>query len=130
MKSVIKVSSKVIAIKGSARLTDFRIASFKEKFQPSTFIDLKELNCNEIYFAILSNPNKIKDLKYLDNLCNILSAEESFEFLQEDHLLVIPRIGTISPWSSKATEILHNCCLLYTSPSPRDRQKDRMPSSA
>ena len=28
-------------------------------------------------------------------------------------------------------ETLHNnCCLLYTSPSPRDRQKSRMPSSA
>ena len=24
----------------------------------------------------------------------------------------------------------HNRCLLYTSPSPRDRQKSRMPSSA
>ena len=24
----------------------------------------------------------------------------------------------------------HNVCLLYTSPSPRDRQKSRMPSSA
>ena len=28
--------------------------------------------------------------------------------------------------SHKATK----CCLLYTSPSPRDRQKSRMPSSA
>ena len=26
--------------------------------------------------------------------------------------------------------ILSNTCLLYTSPSPRDRQKSRMPSSA
>ena len=26
--------------------------------------------------------------------------------------------------------VLHNTCLLYTSPSPRDRQKSRMPSSA
>ena len=25
---------------------------------------------------------------------------------------------------------LNNCCLLYTSPSPRDREKSRMPSSA
>ena len=25
---------------------------------------------------------------------------------------------------------LHDICLLYTSPSPRDRQKSRMPSSA
>ena len=27
-------------------------------------------------------------------------------------------------------EIKANSCLLYTSPSPRDRQKSRMPSSA
>ena len=27
-------------------------------------------------------------------------------------------------------ERLPECCLLYTSPSPRDRQKSRMPSSA
>ena len=30
----------------------------------------------------------------------------------------------------KANQILDNICLLYTSPSPRDRQKSRMPSSA
>ena len=28
------------------------------------------------------------------------------------------------------TDDLHHTCLLYTSPSPRDRQKSRMPSSA
>ena len=31
-------------------------------------------------------------------------------------------------WGGNRTEI--KCCLLYTSPSPRDRQKSRMPSSA
>src|SRR5678809_1716422 len=29
-----------------------------------------------------------------------------------------------------ATVLQHKSCLLYTSPSPRDRQKSRMPSSA
>ena len=86
MKSVIKVSSKVIAIKGSVRLTDFRIASFKEKYQPSTSIDLKELNCNEIYFASLSDPDKAKDHKHMDDLCNILSAEESYDYLSLIHI--------------------------------------------
>ena len=109
MKSVIKVSSKVIAIKGSARLTDFRIESLKEKFQSSTSINLIELNCNEIYFACLNDASKIQEHDSLDELCNILSVEESCDFLEEDHLLVIPRKGTISPWSSKASEILHNC---------------------
>ena len=27
-------------------------------------------------------------------------------------------------------QLISKCCLLYTSPSPRDRQKSRMPSSA
>ena len=31
---------------------------------------------------------------------------------------------------SIAAKRLDGCCLLYTSPSPRDRQKSRMPSSA
>ena len=30
----------------------------------------------------------------------------------------------------EAEKIGHKICLLYTSPSPRDRQKSRMPSSA
>ena len=30
----------------------------------------------------------------------------------------------------RALNELRNDCLLYTSPSPRDRQKSRMPSSA
>ena len=37
--------------------------------------------------------------------------------------------GSILPKISGALEDRHNC-LLYTSPSPRDRQKSRMPSSA
>ena len=36
--------------------------------------------------------------------------------------------GTIE--SVKAVEEVYLPCLLYTSPSPRDRQKSRMPSSA
>ena len=32
--------------------------------------------------------------------------------------------------AGKSTTISIICCLLYTSPSPRDRQKSRMPSSA
>ena len=38
-------------------------------------------------------------------------------------------IGLFKEWD-KVSLILHQGCLLYTSPSPRDRQKSRMPSSA
>ena len=33
------------------------------------------------------------------------------------------------PWCTPLA-VLYKICLLYTSPSPRDRQKSRMPSSA
>ena len=36
-------------------------------------------------------------------------------------------VALVAPASSKTPS---NTCLLYTSPSPRDRQKSRMPSSA
>ena len=47
----------------------------------------------------------------------------------------IPNGETIKDWSRMMTvQVLYNyntkSCLLYTSPSPRDRQKSRMPSSA
>ena len=42
------------------------------------------------------------------------------------------QIGTQPIWDANGEVIvtLHYTCLLYTSPSPRDRQKSRMPSSA
>ena len=38
--------------------------------------------------------------------------------------------GIMIPTLDEVVEILSNRCLLYTSPSPRDRTRSRMPSSA
>ena len=47
---------------------------------------------------------------------------------------LIKAVGTKAAGKAAATSVirpaLQNVCLLYTSPSPRDRQKSRMPSSA
>ena len=40
-----------------------------------------------------------------------------------------PAVSLI-PRHSRRTVLAHWCCLLYTSPSPRDRTRSRMPSSA
>ena len=39
-------------------------------------------------------------------------------------------LGTYTSDKGKVGVRTHKICLLYTSPSPRDRQKSRMPSSA
>ena len=51
---------------------------------------------------------------------------KSTDKVQMNRELIKPQRYDVSPWN---VGNVHNC-LLYTSPSPRDRQKSRMPSSA
>jgi phosphoribosylformylglycinamidine synthase len=37
--------------------------------------------------------------------------------IEGDCVLVMPRLGTVSPWASKATDIARNCGLVCTVPS-------------
>lgn len=49
----------------------------------------------------------------LDKLCKILNAtpDQNKAIEEENYALIIPRLGTVSPWSSKAMDILRNCGL-------------------
>ena len=47
----------------------------------------------------------------LDRLLTYGPAAPAPEVLGKKVLLVTPRLGTISPWSSKATDITHQCGL-------------------
>ena len=46
----------------------------------------------------------------------------------DDHLMEITHVIRGEEWINSAPK--HQLCLLYTSPSPRDRTRTRMPSSA
>ena len=50
--------------------------------------------------------------------------------LNPDTSLVADMVGADNTWNLSAGIRYKLSCLLYTSPSPRDRQKSRMPSSA
>ena len=41
----------------------------------------------------------------------------------------IPEVGSSCPSKWRSSGVAY-CCLLYTSPSPRDKRQSRMPSSA
>ena len=51
-----------------------------------------------------------------------------------DHTSNFKVLDDISSYTAtfdgSSTNVVSTACLLYTSPSPRDRQKSRMPSSA
>ena len=104
MNSIKEISSTVIAIKGKTRLSEFRISSLKKNLELKEAIN--NLECCEIYFVSL---NKKLSQENLNKLRSILSSAPIFETGSNISFTVIPRLGTISPWSSKATEILSNC---------------------
>ena len=69
--------------------------------------------------------------------CNARSIINKFDFFETlVDVLNVDVIGITESWAT--SQILDSelslsgfhICLLYTSPSPRDRQKSRMPSSA
>jgi phosphoribosylformylglycinamidine synthase len=101
------ISSKISV--GIQALSVFRIkklrASLKE-VAPNISIE----DTRYWYFTELNEPLSDTDNKLLDKLLNLEDglSQPSAE-LQK--LLVVPRLGTISPWSSKATDIAHHCSL-------------------
>ena len=82
--------------------------------------------------ALLIDPAKANDHRVLaekfgfTDMLAQLFGEVPKAYIAEDGTGVIPIAGVIG----KSLSPLEKICLLYTSPSPRDRQKSRMPSSA
>ena len=71
--------------------------------------------------------NRVLEAREQSQLARELDTAESLIMQGEyDHASELLRARADDAESYVAA----NCCLLYTSPSPRDRQKSRMPSSA
>jgi phosphoribosylformylglycinamidine synthase len=69
--------------------------------------DLKILGAEFIHFADL---NAKLDEEKSNHLLQLLNYNEPLNINNaKSSIIVIPRLGTISPWSSKATDIIHLC---------------------
>ncbi|AFZ83621.1 phosphoribosylformylglycinamidine synthase [Candidatus Kinetoplastibacterium blastocrithidii TCC012E] len=97
---------------GSAALSSFRIDQLLNKFKDfglcvsniSSYYD--HFVCVEEVLDFRKSARLNDLLTYGGNVFDRKSIDEDKNILE---LIVIPRIGTVSPWSSKATEIAHNC---------------------
>ncbi|MDO8413323.1 MAG: phosphoribosylformylglycinamidine synthase, partial [Gallionellaceae bacterium] len=94
---------------GKAALSSFRL----EKLRAAVKIAAPDVQLEEArhwYFISLNSALSDADSKLLYRLLGL--AESSDSDMGEMHrILVVPRLGTISPWSSKATEIARHCAL-------------------
>lgn len=96
-------------LRGSPALSAFRINKLLTRFQ-DVQLQVNEIYAEYVHFAQLSAPLSADEQTRLQCLLTYgpsLGVKEP----QGRLLLVVPRSGTRSPWSSKATDIAHNCDL-------------------
>ncbi len=96
----------MLILQGGNALSDFRVNKLLPALQ-ACVSEISSIQAHFIHFAENSSDLNDKEQAQLDALLNYglainLVNDESTK------LVVIPRPGTISPWSSKATDIVHN----------------------
>ncbi|MGB2287399.1 MAG: phosphoribosylformylglycinamidine synthase [Porticoccaceae bacterium] len=99
----------MIILSGAPSLSDFRRRKLLSSLQ-NTVPSVVSVTAEYVHFAEVSAPLSEAEQDTLQALLTYgPSAQQSDN--NGDLLLVVPRPGTISPWSSKATDIAHNCGL-------------------
>ena len=96
-------------LRGSPALSAFRITKLLARFQDA-HLPVSDIYAEYVHFADVSTPLNADEKARLQRLLKY--GPSLAEHTPEGRLiLVTPRPGTISPWSSKATDIAHNCDL-------------------
>ena len=104
--------SKIYCFPGSLYLTKLKLKNFIKQIRLK-HINIVDINAQYEYFILTKysinnkNSEKIKKILKKKNFINILNNKIVIFY-------VIPRIGLISSWSSKATEIISNCGIIGT----------------
>ncbi|QEY24572.1 phosphoribosylformylglycinamidine synthase [Neisseria animalis] len=103
--------SVVLPLRGVAALSDFRVEKLLKK---AAAAGLPEVELESEFWYFVGSENAL-DAAAVEKLHALLDAQSVAEVPAASdglHLfLITPRIGTISPWTSKATDIAHNCGL-------------------
>jgi phosphoribosylformylglycinamidine synthase len=103
---------EVLALRGRAALSPFRVAKLLAAVgaaHPTHAIT--RLSAHFWHFVEIARPLASHERVTLERLLTYGPVDTSDHSTANPDLIVVPRFGTISPWSSKATDIVHNCGL-------------------
>lgn len=96
-------------MRGSAALSGYKIAKLKEGLL-SEGIEVSSVSTHFVHLVDVTEPLNDKEQEILAKILTYGPVRTELAD-QGELFVVIPRIGTISPWASKATDIVHNCGL-------------------
>ncbi len=97
-------------LRGAPALSEFRAQRLLEAVQ-ARCPHVEGVYAEFVHFADLQDDLKPDQERLLDRLLTYGPRLARPTQVSGELMLVIPRPGTISPWSSKATDIAHNCGL-------------------
>ena len=103
--------SVITLLHGSRALSGFRVSNLLGKIAPQ-FPQIEDIQSRFVHYVWSDAALSEEDLTILHGLLAYGEAHQSNAF-DEVSLTVVPRIGTISPWASKATDIAHNAGLTH-----------------
>ena len=98
--------SVVTALRGAPALSPFRIEKLMQKAQ-KLGLPQNQLSSEYWYFVASHQPLDNPTIEKLEALLAAKRVESPA--VEQSLFLITPRIGTISPWASKATDIAQNC---------------------
>lgn len=99
----------MLILPGSPALSDFRLEKLKLTLH-DIVPDLRALSANFVHLAAVDGALTEDEKAVLDQLLHYGPSLEQ-ESVDGLSVVVTPRVGTISPWSSKATDIARNAGL-------------------
>jgi phosphoribosylformylglycinamidine synthase len=99
----------VLMLRGSVALSPFRHERLIGRLR-TLLPDIETLYAEFRHFAALAGEPASTEMDVLERLLTYGPKRERHA-PQGELLLVVPRLGTISPWSTKATDIAHHCAL-------------------
>lgn len=99
----------MLILRGAAALSSFRKQRLLNECQQLSPL-IEDVHAQFVHFADISQHLSEPEHTTLEQLL-VYGPSREAEPDTSQVLLVVPRLGTISPWSSKATDIAHNCGL-------------------
>ena len=101
--------SEVVKLRGRPALSPFRLEKLTAALR-SAVPGIERVHAEYWHFAAATRPLRPEESEVLARLLSYGPAARD-EVPEGDLFLVVPRLGTISPWSSKATDIAGHCGL-------------------
>src|SRR6185436_16244842 len=101
--------SQTIRLRGSVALSAFRLEKLLQSAS-SAVPRVSGIRSEFWHFVEIDRPLAAEERSRVERLLAYGPVTSSAE-PRGELLLVVPRVGTVSPWSSKATDIARNCAL-------------------